>query len=909
MATNSRLSEVILKYQTDSASLKQTVQRAEQLRAELKQLRLEAGQVAIDQKRLSDTHSASVPNVQRLKQAAAGLREEYQALRQAADAKAYTEFGRRIAEGEDELRRAARQADQTAEAVKDLERAVNKTDRAFEGATGPADFEARLRQAREQADIYGSTSSRLAAFGRLTSGVAGPQAAGGLMLADDLFDAVEAAKLFRAELPELSRQMLTTGPVTSKLSGAIATLPPGMAQTAAKTALVVSGMAAMAGAAAVLMVAWGAAKKIIEQSAEATKEYMAAHQQVAELVTSGTSEEIQNAIEANKQRNLAAQYERDRLKDLIDAAEDLGGFKGALLDFNDALGLNLGGIEDVKDRYQELGNEIDTTNGATALLTKALGSTTVAANDAAAAEEQLALERQKQAEVILAAQREVTNSQITLAQRQRDWSAENVRSRLSDIEIERKAREDEIARLRTLEGAGIDTAAAIQENEIAIRKLNTEEQSLLTTVLPLAQARAAEAAEAERLTDSLTKSRDGLKDFLGALGDAAQQAADLAAKRQDLTAAFGEDTDKISAQRARDATREAQDFERKRLKDQLDFRRQQAQADAQYYRDRAAALEALADVDREAGQERLKEAIAYNKESARLAEDHANRLNDIQRDLDRGAEDAIRDRDARAYASALRQAKRATEDETRQYDLEQKRRGEDQAERLTEIEAERQERLTAARQALADLETQHQEQAQERQRAYDEARQAEDTERTLRLQRQQEDYAAQDAERQTAYDNQLAALQLGLSDQETAITTSMGKQTAAVQEGYNSMVAGAEQFKSRLSSLFTGSEPTRPRRRGFAGGGLAPVGEDIDVGEFGRETVRFLHPAMIYPHGVRPPSPTINLGGLGGIQVNQMPDQAAAEIARQVGTMVDQKATAAVLRAFQQMTGIFLGGD
>lgn len=855
MATNSRLAEVILRYQTDQASLKQTVQGAGQVRNALKTIDADA--------RLS---GGGMVRLQR------GIREAYEALA-------------------------------------DLRVEVRKADQSFRSADGPEAFEARLKQVKQQAELYGDTSSRLAAISGLASGLGGQRLGETGMIASDLFDATEALRLMRAELPELTKQMLTTGPITSKLSGAIATLPPGMAQTAAKTALVVGSMAAMAGAAGALLLAWGAAKKIIEQSAEATREYMAAHQQVAELVTSGTSEEIQNAIQANEQRVLAAQYERDRLKDLIDAAEDLGGFKGALLDVNDALGLNMGGIEDVKDRYKELGNEIDTTNGANRLLADALDSSGVAARDAAAAEEALALERKKQAEAILAAQREVTNDQIQLAQRQRDWSAENVRSRLSDIEIERQARENEIARLRTLEGAGIDTAAAIEANQVAIRKLNTEEQNLLTTVLPLAQARAAEAAEAERLAASITQTRDGLKDFLGALGDTAQQAADLAAKRKDLTEAFNEDTEKISAQRQRDATREAQDVERKRLKDQLDFQRQQAQADAQYYKDRAAALEDLADVDREADADRLKELAEYNKESARLAEDHANRLEDIQRDLDRSSEDAIRDRDARAYASALRTAKRATEDENRQYGLEQKRRDEDQAARLAELEAERQERLTAARQALADLETRHRDEAAERQRAYDEARLAEDQDRALRLQRQQEDYAAQDRERQAAYDKQLAALQLGLSDQETAIKAGMDNQTSAVQAGYNTMVAGAESFKSRLSSLFTGSTPTRPSRRGFAGGGKPPLFTDIDVGERGPETVRFLSPAMIYPTGVKPPSPTINLGGLGDININQLPGQMAADIARQVGTLVDRAAEAAVLKAFDQASRLFLGGS
>lgn len=143
------------------------------------------------------------------------------------------------------------------------------------GATAVTEsYEVALRSARAQADIFGDVASRLSAFGGLASGLGLGGVAQFGMLAADIFDATEAAKLARPAIQQFGGALSL-----SMEELALVALPAGLALTGIGVAIsqLIQGL---------------------QEDADRLRAELEARRKVTEEVAEGlTSEEARQAIE------------------------------------------------------------------------------------------------------------------------------------------------------------------------------------------------------------------------------------------------------------------------------------------------------------------------------------------------------------------------------------------------------------------------------------------------------------------------------------------------------------------------------------------------------------------------------------------------------------------------------------
>jgi chromosome segregation ATPase len=265
--------------------------------------------------------------------------------------------------------------------------------------------------------------------------------------------------------------------------------------------------------------------------------------------------------------------------------------------------------------------------------------------------------------------------------------------------------------------------------------------------------------------------------------------------------AFVEETEALDAARTLSAKREGQDFSIKRLRDQTDFARKQAESDATHFRDRGKKIAAfnreIANDENEVLKARAKEVESANLEQIRAAEDYARAVKGIQNDIGDAA--------ANLDAIGVRNAKRRLTEAQEQFGVESRRRKEDTNRKIDDLvesaEDERKLRLEAFKQELADDEEQY---ATERQRDQDNFRQQlqrEDEDRALRLQRQVEDNARQDAERKKAFDRTIENLRKQLLEPEEKMKSdSSARQRKDLKSALDSVEGDIRGFKARVTS-------------------------------------------------------------------------------------------------------------
>ncbi|HSH26302.1 MAG TPA: hypothetical protein VK972_00810, partial [Wenzhouxiangella sp.] len=270
--------------------------------------------------------------------------------------------------------RMARRVDRTRDAVEDaknsledLRKTAVEADQAFERADALETYEQRLRRAREQSEIYGDVASRGTALAGLAGGLGARGVGQGLYLASDIFDSIEALKRLPPELGKLAMQA-------------------GVAQLG--TATLVAGLGVLGVALAGLAV--GA--KLLGDEAERSRLRIEAQintiQRTAELDPLFlTTEQIQDHIEALRGENDIRKDQLIGLSALLVAEEER---VGAARRFLDEIGLWNVGLDDIKDKMDELKTENEENANIILVLMDALKSSEVASNDTAEAERRLA---------------------------------------------------------------------------------------------------------------------------------------------------------------------------------------------------------------------------------------------------------------------------------------------------------------------------------------------------------------------------------------------------------------------------------------------------------------------------------------------------------------------------------------
>lgn len=845
-----RLTEHVLRYTTDEASIADSVRATE---------RIKAGLVDVSQA----ARAASQPLADLSKVPASGAQQNVDALFDRLD----------DLEG---VARAARQAlgDAFDEAADGARRATDRV----------GDLARAERERAERARLYGDVESRTRAVTGAVGYIGGAAGEGFERTANigaEVLAATEGIGLLRMELPRLVSQL---GLTTSSIVG---------------LSLAAGGLA-VAGYGVIKMLE--NERKERERVRQAIDEDIKARLEVSKVVATSTTEEVEAVIAAREQERAGLQDHLHELEFMMQGYEDL--VSGVSSDAADAF-LTLdeastrpfialerlqAGMRDTEQAIGDIDGEIEDYN-------TRLAEGATAAADAARAEEDLRLRRLENAQQVAAEivreEAETAQQRIDLARRERDWSSEQVEARLEDIDTEIQARQAQQAALQRQHDMGVLVGEAwtnaSQDINDTLFDLQKEARDLALVVLPAARAR---EAEAEAL-DAANKAQEKRLDLMR------EEAEEMLARR-DTFASFLTETRVAQEEHAQILLEEEQDFQRERLRDWAAHYRDLADLDADAARKEADALDKLAEQESEGRAEELKTLADHQRDRQRAAEDHQRRLRQIEDDAQFDFEEAARKRDTAGALAALRRGERALKGEDEQYRVAQQRREEDFNEQLAELRAERAAKRQAGLEALADLREQHARERAERIAEFQRRLQEEDQDRHIRLQRQQEAWQAEDEARRKHYAEQLGLTQKELQKiyhtSRTYLdgTSSAFSNAVRIMAGEANALLDAAQRASGFSMgqiTYSGTKVKPPSKQkkplGFADGGLPPVGEVVKVGERGPELAMFTDPVRVYSRQsaapVQPASVTVNLGGLGGITVARTPGQSVREMAEAAG--------------------------
>ncbi len=590
-------------------------------------------------------------------------------------------------------------------------------------------------------------------------------------------------------------------------------------------------------------------------------------------------DEADAAIETGKQiRNASSDSLKDRL---LDIAEEKAAREAELPALQMAASVSEEGRQKLSEYYAAI-NKLSNEEYRLKNIILPLVDTREA--------EQKAIEQTKQAmrDRIDGLNKEV-DIEVQTANQIREGSSENLKARQAEIEIEKSGLEKRLAIMEILAGDDEEAQKKVDEAKQKLKDLNDEQGRITTTILPAVQAREAEKEAIDRTKEASQKYQDQL-DKISSIEE------DITKTRND----YATETKKIADDRALNAKRDEEDFQRGRFKAIKNFNKGMAEEEVDHYKGRAKSI---ADFTKESGDEqkdtdkaRLKELGDFNKESLRNAEDFQARLRKIEEDSRIEITDAASELDAKAVYQAMRNREKQIRDETEGYDKDKRRRTEDFDQRLKEEDESQQlarsKRLEAFQQQLQDEETQYNEQRAKKVAEFNAQLAEEDEDRAFRANRQAEDYARQDAERLTAFNLQMAQLQANLTKEQTLRDQYQNDQLTTMQLFYNRLSAQAKNTlnlansanasastalttaqgllqRARLTSeskygsssptsaatlysLSQGGRVTRyasESKYGYAGGGSPPINQSVLVGENGPELAVFGRSTQIFDAG------------------------------------------------------------
>lgn len=756
--------------------------------------------------------------------------------------------------------RAEQQLQRLKEAVRETKSALEDTDRVAGGALGLEAYAQRAEAAAqgiEQARLLGWAESRTRALTGTLGTFGGDDIAGVGRVAAEFFSLGEAAGQLRHELPALV---------------------DGLGLTATNAGLLAGGVTAAAAGVYLLYDAITEASKKAREEAEKDIKLLKSEEEGLAAGLGMTTEEINKAIQAQEQEItlkrqsvaywddiLATQGRYNKLLDDLARAEQdiatasqMGDWewkaraeaeKDAIEDalntfvkqFGEDITISPALYDEAKKAIRALiDEEIPSLEYGIDGLKSAFDSAIVAARDAAAAEEELFNTRRTVADQLLADAEKDVREQAARRAELESIMPDDVDDILQSLATDLEAVHAQQGRLNKLyRDGGIDQEyyreqmQALNETE---RDLVEAREHYQTVAAEAARQNQLEADALERVNE-LTKAR---RDLIKQEAAAQERLAAEMERARQLTMDYLDKTAETRAKRELQAQREEEDFERQRARDTAAHYTRLAQLDARYHESVAAALQRLSDEAAGFDKQKVAELAAQNKAMQRLAQDHAKRMLQIQRDMAHGLEGAVEDRDVTAAIQAARQAQQQARDEQEQYDDERKRREEDFDERLKELDEQRDEKLKRGRQALNDLRQQHQRERQTQIAAFNASLALQDQERRIKLQRQQEDYRNEDMLRQRHFANQVSQYSQHFANVHTVTQTGMGVVANAVLTAWQALagsISGTPLTVSGGGSARYVSGEGRAKPYG-TGGKILPD-QWVMLGDTGAELAKF----------------------------------------------------------------------
>ncbi|MBN1965486.1 MAG: hypothetical protein JW910_12625 [Anaerolineae bacterium] len=841
MNDNATISEHVLRYGTDEASINKAVAGVERIKGSFADLNKAAGDAA---RPLADVSKAA--EMSDADRRVAELLDRIEDLKREA-----AELRRSLG---DTFDGAADGARRTTDEVKDLARAQ--------------------REAAERARLYGDVESRTRAITGAVGyvgGTAGEQIERTVNIGAEVLASVEAVKLLKLELPKLANNL--------DLS-------------ASKVALLTVGVVAAGTAAVVAHDAISDWSKAAKEAQQQTQAQIGALQEYYDFIGDATSEQLQERLRTTAEEQAANQMllnDLYKLRGAIEAGVDISD-RGAVeffaegavraLDYFDLMNVGLG---DISEAVSETETAVRQGQAAFSLYSKALTDGTTAANDAAARAEEGTRRRLEALDRQMAA--ELDNAQLI-----ETATSEQVQSRLETLNVERAAIEAYKAELASLEDPSGQVGAKLAVLNDQLFILGETEARLTNNVLPAVEAR-------ERETAALEKQKAALEAAEEARLLALQDEQALALDRRDLLASFARESIAIEEDRAQSILEEQADFERQRLRDLAHHYQDIAKLDADAARKEADLLDKQADEQADITKEETTARQEHYRDLEKLSEEHQERLRQIQNDAQTDYEEAARRRDTSGALAAIRRGERDLKKEKDQYEKERRERAEALDERLAELNEERDEKRQAGIEALQDLREQHQRERAERIADFQQKLAEEDDDRRLSLERQRAAWDDEDQERRQHYADQLGLTEDKLQDIYDTTKSYLDDTADAWEDALNIMYGKTADLLTEAERSVTEIEQRRAQGyrgghqniEGFAGGGEPTPGDVVKVGEHGMEYARFLDPVHIYTRdqakAVMGGSTTlnVNLGGLGGVQITAPPGLSARGLAEQAG--------------------------
>ena len=883
---NEAVSEHVLKYRTDEASVARSIQAVENI----KDTFVDAGKVIADTARPIRDVGKAADDLRRGEKSVDAMAAAYEHLRERAE----------------DLKKQ----------LDGIKKKLEENKQAFaEAANAPETYAESIKRAAQETQLYGDVGSRVRDIGGAVSRVGGSGAQQTFGIGTDLLDAAEGFGRIKAELPALVSQL-------------------GLSATG--FGVLAAGVGIVSVAAWAYTQAIKEEKKAREEARLAAQQYVDMLEDVASVIARGTSQDVENAIAATeaaiKEKEIAKAALDERIA-IAEAArrEEISGGRRArhtvvtfeetpeFAALQDQFGeITTATLEVWRDASADLGKDTTALQGKTEELRDALADGVTAGADMLLAEQHLADERNRQSSMVIAREEQNTRELLQAQDRSRTWNSEQVAARQEQIAFERQAaelEEDKLAK-QLLAGqieqdAYFDRITALHNYKEA---LDREAAALTDVVLPAIRTREGklqdEAAALNFLEKITGAATDGVKVLTGGVDDLAEGFDDGAERLKKFT----DEQAEVDAKRDIEVQRNQVDALRKRVQDLADHYVEMADLDADYYGERQDVLDGLGEDLDENQQESLDQVKEYNQESLRLAEDHQDEVLRIQRDTNRDYNEAARARDTAGALAALRAGEQQLDDAQATYEKEQERRDEDQRDLLTDLKAERQTKIDAAQKELRDLEQKHIRERSAKETAFQTQIRREDEQRRIAATRQAQDWQREDQARQAHY----GVVETRAANHNTTMQNIAQGGYAIIQRGWSMFMTG---LAAAVPAAHTGGttmmpSPIRLPNIGFASGGVPPLHTPVKLGERGvpeiaefangyrvkvagrgPETGMFMDPVQIYTREQAQRAGTtinVSLGGLGGVQI-----QAAA--GRSLVDQIAPQITALVVDALEDL--------
>lgn len=423
------------------------------------------------------------------------------------------------------------------------------------------------------------------------------------------------------------------------------------------------GLAAAGGMAA-LTVGISALNKQVEASNSTIRRALQINDQYYSAIERGTSEQIQQQIDALEQSRVVLQARADQLSNILEFTfRDLAASQG---DASARLRFQLGFYSELQQAQADAASELETNIALTERLTQALDSNATALNDAAAAYEQA---QEQFTQSTLEGARAIESDVRRQAQIS-DLSSEAARERLSTLEDERRAVQASIDYLEQWAGTNEELQAELQTLRDRMFDLNLETQQVNAALETTIAQREAEEAAAQRHEDALKRAAEArqremqrILENVSAIGDAYNRIKDIQARAAEETAKIAADLVRREAQTAQTLADRRQDIAIDAAQDEQEAAIQNQRALARIIREGSrASLEAVGNRDalsllqaRRARDEQKEDAADESRQRKAAME---AQLKDAERTYDRQIRDA---RQAAYEQQAASRSKLATE--------------------------------------------------------------------------------------------------------------------------------------------------------------------------------------------------------------------------------------------------------